>query len=401
MPFVLSAQWFPNYIHSDNESDFYVINADTIVSITGGGGRVYHSYDGGNSWLPYQTIFNGSWFTDIDFPSSNVGYACGGTAFGPYSNVIIKTEDSGLTWDSLTANNFSGMSLTNIAFVDNEVGLVSGEVGLMLRTTDGGASFQSFSLPNNETVSSIKVIQDSVFLVGASKSIGVDSLEFLIYKSLDLGNSWQAKWSTVLGSVNGIYHKAVNDFMFVNDQDGFAVGGNGLFLSTADGGENWTENYISPYTNLSTIYAQSNNKLFTNIAGGIFLSENGGNSWQPQNIILPAIVSKVVFANDSIGYLLAGNNMYKTVNGGVFLKVSELTDKKFEIYPNPTNNSLNIKVEGNIDIRKIQLYSANGKLIKEFKTNKLNLDVSQVVSGNYFLTLTIENRVYTKQIVIN
>lgn len=401
LPISLCAQWNPIYLHSDIESDLFVINADTIITITGGGaGRIYHSFDGGASWTPYQTILNYSWFSDVDFPSSTVGYVCGGTAFGNYRNTILKTEDSGLTWDTLITNDFSGYSFSNIAFVDDSIGLISGEQGLMVKTLDGGLSFQNFTLPNNETASSIKAIQDSVFIVGAFKVLDMssDTREYMIYKSTDFGISWQKKWTKTLVSSTGHNNKIVNDIMFVDGQIGYAVGGLGLFMKTVDGGENWTDTYINPHNGITTVYAQSD-KIYTNLAAGIFVSSDNGDNWEPQSVNLSGAVSKVAFANDTVGYLIAGGHIYKTINGGYFLELEESDLNKFDVYPNPATNYVIISnIQGSV--KSIVLYDLRGRLVTEFSKTDKKLEIAGLQPGTYLLDIKTDLKSVTKKIII-
>jgi hypothetical protein len=72
----------------------------------------------------------------------------------------------------------------------------------------------------------------------------------------------------------------------------------------------------------------------------------------------------------------------------VKLDVNALSTNEFDrktpmIFPNPTSSILNIK---NLeDVNNINIYDLNGRLIKEFKTPKRQIDVSMLVDGIYIL----------------
>ena len=100
-----SAQWTSIWTNNNINGSCYAVNADTFF-VTGGGGIIYRTLNGGTSWDSAQSIFTTSWYNHINFSSPTVGYACGGTAFGQHSSTIAKTTDGGQTWDSLTSNTF-------------------------------------------------------------------------------------------------------------------------------------------------------------------------------------------------------------------------------------------------------------------------------------------------------
>ena len=79
------------------------------------------------------------------------------------------------------------------------------------------------------------------------------------------------------------------------------------------------------------------------------------------------------------------------------------------IYPNPVTDAVNVEftLQRNRQV-KLQLYDELGKLVKRVKkdnykigTNKIQLEIGSLKSGIYFISLTFEGEVYTKQIVKN
>lgn len=75
-------------------------------------------------------------------------------------------------------------------------------------------------------------------------------------------------------------------------------------------------------------------------------------------------------------------------------------DKEFFVYPNPTNENLNIKVPNYLQQLTLQIYNLQGKLIKssiEKVTNgNLNLDVMSIAKGMYFIKLNMDKLVCLK-----
>ena len=74
-------------------------------------------------------------------------------------------------------------------------------------------------------------------------------------------------------------------------------------------------------------------------------------------------------------------------------------DKLVKIYPNPTNNYLNIK-SSTVTITKISIFDLQGKRML-IKTNHLdNINVSNLNRGIYFLKLEMNQSVLMKKIML-
>lgn len=67
----------------------------------------------------------------------------------------------------------------------------------------------------------------------------------------------------------------------------------------------------------------------------------------------------------------------------------------FNLYPNPTKNSINIQVKEPLEL--VQIYSMQGILVKE--TSKTNIDVSNLSSGLYLLKVSIQDRIVSKKFI--
>ena len=85
---------------------------------------------------------------------------------------------------------------------------------------------------------------------------------------------------------------------------------------------------------------------------------------------------------------------------------TEVLDVKHSIYPNPTDGQLTIQLSGkdyNLT-NSIYIYSANGSLVKRINinnpTNQMQLDISNMPSGTYFIHMHFTNgTVSTEQII--
>ena len=77
------------------------------------------------------------------------------------------------------------------------------------------------------------------------------------------------------------------------------------------------------------------------------------------------------------------------------VSVSELTDLRFKVYPNPFQNQLTIESEEAIDA--IRLFSINGTLLLE--TSDKNLDLTHFEKGYYFVQITNGAKIATQKVL--
>jgi hypothetical protein len=93
---------------------------------------------------------------------------------------------------------------------------------------------------------------------------------------------------------------------------------------------------------------------------------------------------------------IKANTIYSTQS--IYEQNAETT--LLSVYPNPVQNTLNIKLEGHANYE-YSIYSANGKLIKVGKSNNeiANIDVSDLPKGVYVLQVESDNKVYLSKFI--
>ncbi len=103
------------------------------------------------------------------------------------------------------------------------------------------------------------------------------------------------------------------------------------------------------------------------------------------------------FANgngNSTGDYIFHDNI--TIHEDTSASISESNDGNIEIYPNPTQNYINIKSDIKID--NIYIYNVSGQKINtEIKNNKI--DISKLTKGNYVLKLVSNGKILSKQFI--
>lgn len=125
----------PTSRFEDAETYLYGMHFETPMRgmVTGLEGRVYETTDGGETWREFQF--------DTDAPVFDVVYlpreAAAAIAFGDKGELYRREGDG---WRPVSTGHFT--YLRDAAFVDPSTGLLVGGDGLILRTEDGGRSWE-------------------------------------------------------------------------------------------------------------------------------------------------------------------------------------------------------------------------------------------------------------------
>lgn len=116
-----------------------------------------------------------------------------------------------------------------VSFNGPNNGVIGGERGMMIGTTDGGQHWEKLNLPADVKDNNILAIargkdRNQVWAIGPFGTI---------IHSSDNGKTWES-----LGLKKDI---TLNDVFFFDDKEGWVVGEFGTILHTTDGGHNWQE----------------------------------------------------------------------------------------------------------------------------------------------------------------
>lgn len=191
-------------------------------------GNMIRSADNGVTWQPVQTA------TQVDLHTVFMLDKLRGWAAGDIG-IILRTEDGGENWYPLTQEK-DGEMFTKINFSDQSNGFAVGldnnykpPIPILKRTSDGGKTWeyvQDAVLSQFPELTKIALLDGKTgFAIGANG---------LIAKTTDGGASWEQKKSG--------FQKTFFDFHFNSNKDsGWASGPEGLMLLTTDGGETWEQ----------------------------------------------------------------------------------------------------------------------------------------------------------------
>lgn len=311
------------------------LDTNTGYLVCAGGGTVRKSTDGGLNW---QESWGGAntTFLDLHFYDELMGVCVG------LSNIVVRTTDGGLSWDSIPSNS---TYIMNSLDAQGDVLVACGWWGRTIRSTDAGLTWTELQVGSTE--------HRSISLLPSGQAVmGTDGR---IHGSDDLGLTWAIRHL-------GTYHTRLNKVSFMDADTGVAVGWQttgGLesgLIRTTDGGRTWTNAgtgglgvHVNPtgqgcLGGGSGAFARTANGFATrtpvtgpNVAirctwtidanthfvaggavqGGIYRTTNAGSSWTRVLDVGNITISDLWFTSPQNGYAVGeyGDN-YRTTDGG-------------------------------------------------------------------------------------
>ena len=173
-----------------------------------------------SQWQWQNPLPQGNTLYDVFFIDQLTGWAVGD------AGTIMKSTDGGLSYDLInfpTHQNFSA-----VEFFNTDTGLIASSSGMILKTSDGGMSWNQVETGINGNFT------DMCFINSNTAWLSTD--DGTIIKSMDYGDSWQLVFSDTSRQFNSI--------SFVDENHGWAAGAIDTYYAgivrTSDGGVNWT-----------------------------------------------------------------------------------------------------------------------------------------------------------------
>jgi photosystem II stability/assembly factor-like uncharacterized protein len=405
----LSWSYFNNF-HNRLEAICFSDRQKGIV--VGEYGLIYSTNNCGETWESVST------FTDRSFYSAT--FLNRDTGFAPHWSGVYKTFDGGNSWTKLKLDGFYDR-FYQVVFTDVNTGYIPGDQGRIIKTTDGGMSWNYIYTGFTESHTYVSLCfpsKDTAYVIGQKH----------VLRSIDAGDSWTEVF----------YYESLGGFMKFFDNNTGVVSYNSNVFHTYDAGETWEHTtYDAPpltsfFINPDTGYAIAE-------YGVLKRTEDGGLTWQTVGVFEPYI-NDLYFKDYFTGYVFGQYGfLYKTTDagetwtrqvtgtensiyfvyevdtslvyaggeGGMLLKYQcglpvELQDisseeRNISVYPNPFRDQFTIYYDNDEKgPLGIELYDLNGRLVfrdeQEFadpKTLTFAVSGKGWSPGVYILTLKL------------
>jgi photosystem II stability/assembly factor-like uncharacterized protein len=227
---------------------FIELTGGPVITV-GAGGTILMTTDGGQTWLPRPSGTTSDLRDVSDFGFFAVGD----------NGVILRSSNEGATWSAAASPTTARLNAVSGAFVRSAAGeggtilraqgigdtwvavpgapeldlnglpmfaaldLVAGDMGLVLRSTNGGTTWFS---QNAQTTARLNATEYSTNNTSRIYCVGDQGT---IRKTTDSGQTWMIQLSGTSRNLNSV-------FFYLDDNNGYAVGDGGTILRTTDGG---------------------------------------------------------------------------------------------------------------------------------------------------------------------
>ncbi|RMG68200.1 MAG: hypothetical protein D6715_02895, partial [Calditrichaeota bacterium] len=281
-------------------------NGDLFVGFTNYG--IYKSSDNGDTWTQ---VYNDLLWRDIFclYIDPQNGDIFAGTAFGT-DGAVIRSTDGGSTWQRFEAGLEETYRIQSIV-VQPSTGFVfagSQQKGVF-RSTDRGATWSPFNPNlNYQNILALAATSTGDVFAGADSTI----LKHGVFRLSAGGNSWSLVLST---------SRTVSS-IFASDTD-ILVGTEGEWIfQSSDGGTTWTQRFNGLRSALVLdVFVSANQEIFAAThCAGLFNSLDQGNSWAPLNGDLRYTHIRSLAANPVSGAIFAGTHcggVFRSTDGGM------------------------------------------------------------------------------------
>ncbi len=270
----------PQPAGGDGLGDVTFATAKDVWAV-GSGGLVLHSGDAGATWTT-QATGSGADLRSVSFADGQNGAVCG--------DAVLTTTDGGAIWADKTPAAALAKGLDNVSFVDATHLWVATTDGAVLRSADGGGTWQRSALPGYKgPVTCAFVDATHGWAAGDGGRL---------WKTVDGGSRWTPQVSGLPSS------DSVTQVAFYDRRHGWMLAydtnkGGSVALTTDDGGARWRRcaNVDSSATGIEasgprSAWLVANGYYFMGISDGtgtvLQHTTDGGRHWRTSSIDAPA-----------------------------------------------------------------------------------------------------------------
>jgi len=345
-------QWLNPKPAHDNIIDVQFIDQNNIWAV-GSRGLIMKSENSGLNW---NVLSNDSAndYNKIQFTGLNTGYIIGRLYGYNYRDIIMKTTDGGNKWKVIKST--TGNTYLTMHFINSHTGFVTGYYNYILRTSNGGTTWDStafelgeyiywmnmidFSDQNNgilygtnfqQPYMNTKIIRTTDaglnwFLQSSDSGKQYYNLDFInshtgfvtrnadLLKTTNKGNTWEFLQTLPLNFSYG-----VSKLFFRDEYNYYSIiygsYGRSYFGKTSNAGANWEMSTLQLHRSASSFEMYENTAIIGGIDGELIVSSNSGNFWSNFNFSY-GDMSKTEFISSDLIYSAGDYGKFHKSNDG-------------------------------------------------------------------------------------
>jgi photosystem II stability/assembly factor-like uncharacterized protein len=255
--------------------DAFAIDGKLVV--VGERGHILISTDVGATWrqveVPTRAMLTGVFFYD-----ENLGWAVG------HDSVILRTTDGGTTWELVNWAPEEEAPFFDVWFPDADNGFAIGAYGTFMVTSDGGESWDFESISDDDW---------HLNKIGASTGgrLFIAAEAGMVYRSDDGGATWEQLPSPYEGSFFGVLPLEGDTVLL--------FGLRGHLLRSEDAGESWREIETGTMAMLTDgVTLDDGTIVIVGLGGTVLVSSDGGLTFESHPQSNRRGISAVVQASD-------------------------------------------------------------------------------------------------------
>jgi photosystem II stability/assembly factor-like uncharacterized protein len=379
----ISAQWVQVGAGTTTSQLWSVSFADASkVFAVGVNGTMVKSVDGGQNWSLVAHGLTTKHLYTIKFSSNLVGYA------GGVGLTLLKTTDGGTTWTDIRSNlptalleyTASSLDFYDINFTDDNNGYAVGFNGVVIKTTDGGATWTNYSTIGSGTYRSSDFIDSNVGFLASHGN------------NLKITENGGATF-TVISHGYTVTH--FFDVQVVTPTVIIATGQPGIILRSADAGATWSKIATPNNTNvqlLNMVFVSSTAGYIIGQSGMLYKTTDAGATWEQMTAGTANALRGIDFKNGK--GVAAGDGGVIIYYSSITTASPELSDNRLQIYPNPVKDILNI----NAEVKKLTVRDITGKVVLLSETQQ-NINMAHLSKGVYLLQVQTAEGLIEKKIM--
>lgn len=249
-----------------------------------------------------------AWFRDITFLDESRGFIVG------TDGIIVKTTDGGATW--IAQPKFSTDTFLQVHFVSEMTGWLLCERNVYARgnnptsyirkTTDGGRTWEKFEFEDagRERVTRLLFNEN-----GSATAFGEGGVFFRLQED---GLTWKRVQTAI--------HFLLLDGSFGSSRVGAVVGAGGTIMFSEDSGLTWEKASLLGETDTkfnAVFFTGTQGAWAVGTRGRIFRSNGSGRLWRQQDSTVTANLNDVYFTSPSSGWAVGDHGIIvRTRDGG-------------------------------------------------------------------------------------